>query len=67
MRRLRAKTLARPNPRMSSWRLIAAEARRSGTTPQKIFQKIYDGKLFTLPSAKKAIGLISNLLKQVRH
>ncbi len=52
---------------MSGWRQIAAEARRSGTTPQKILQKIYDGKLFTIPGSKKAIALISNLLKQVRH
>jgi len=55
---------------MSGWRQIAAEARRSGTTPQKILQKIYDGKLFAIPLAKEAkknIKTLVDVLTKVRH
>ena len=55
---------------MSGWRQIAAEARRSGTTPQKILQKIYDGKLFAIPLAKEAkknLNSLANILSKVRH
>jgi hypothetical protein len=55
---------------MSGWRQIAAEARRSGTTPQKILQKIYDGKLFAVPLAKEAkknIQTLVDVMKKVRH
>lgn len=49
------------------WRVIAAEARRSGTTRQRILQKIYDGKLFAAPVAHKTVKFIRDIVKKVRH